>query len=90
MNPDFPTMYTYRFITDESFNIDNTTRAVKQWAKRRDFPIEIVEISEKIVNVQLAAPDCGAHNRSVNSLSRILQRQLNAEHSLFSALRTEY
>jgi hypothetical protein len=80
-------MHTFKFITDEeTLPVTEARRAVQQWAKRRAFPIVIVEITEKIVNVQLAAPDNGEHNRSVNSLARILQRQLDLKHALVSRL----
>ena len=79
-------MNSFTFKTDELMTISTARRAVQQWAKRRAFPIVIVEITETAVVVQLAAPDAGTHNRSVNALARILQRQLDAKHWLVSRL----
>jgi hypothetical protein len=79
-------MNAFKFITDETLTATEARRAVQQWAKRRAFPVEIVEISETAVVVQLAAPDNGTHNRSVNALARILQRQLDQKHALVSRL----
>ena len=79
-------MNTFTFKTDELMIISTARRAVRQWAKRRAFPTVIVEITETAVIVQLAAPDTGIHNRSVNALARILQRQLDEQHALVSRL----
>ena len=79
-------MKTYTFNTDEPMTINTARRAVQQWAKRRAFPIVIVEITPHAVIVQLAAPDAGIHNRSVDALARILQRQLVEQHALVSRL----
>jgi hypothetical protein len=79
-------MNTFTFNTDEPINTSTARRAVHQWAKRRAFPIAIVEITRTAVIVALAAPDNGIHNRSVNALARILQRQLDKQHALVSRL----
>ena len=79
-------MNTFTFKTDELMTISTARRAVQQWAKRRAFPIVIAEITPHAVIVQLAAPDAGTHNRSVNALARILQRQLDEQHALVSRL----
>jgi hypothetical protein len=79
-------MNTFKFITDEALTVSEAHRAVQQWAKRRTFPIVISTITETTVIVQLAAPDNGVHNRSVNALARILQRQLDSKHALVSRL----
>ena len=81
-------MNTFTFNTDELLSISTARRAVQQWAKRRAFPIVIVDITMLTVVVQLAAPDTGTHNRSVNALARILQRQLDKQHALISRLRS--
>jgi predicted Zn-dependent protease len=88
MNPESrtDTMNTFTFNTDELMTISTARRAVQQWAKRRAFPIVIVEITQTAAIVQLAAPDAGTHNRSVNALARILQRQLDRQHALVSRL----
>ena len=81
-------MNTFTFNTDEFLTISTARRAVQQWAKRRAFPIVIVDITTFTVVVQLAAPDTRTHNRSVNALARILQRQLDQQHALISRLRS--
>ena len=79
-------MNTFKFITNEALTVSEAHRAVQQWAARRTFPIDILLVTETTVIVQLAAPDNGVHNRSVNSLARILQRQLDTKHALVSRL----
>jgi len=79
-------MNTFTFNTDEKLAIVNARRAVQQWVKRRAFPIEIIEITPTAVVVALAAPNKGIHNRSVDALARILQRQLDQQHALVSRL----
>ena len=79
-------MKTYSFTTNEALEIHAAFAATQQWAKRRPFPVRIVDISPHRVSVELQAADNGQHNRAVDSLGRILQKQLDRLHSVQSRL----
>jgi hypothetical protein len=72
--------------TDVSLNIPSARLSVSRWIYRRRYPIRIVSITENAVIVELQAPDTGAHNRAVNALGRILQRQLDRREFVQSRL----
>jgi len=70
---------TWKYTTNiegEAFDIPSATLSTTRWARRRSFPIRIVSVTERCVSVELDAPTTGHHNRAVNSLGKILTRQL--------------
>lgn len=76
----------FKFETDEPMNVSLAKMAVNQWERRRTFPIRVISITENSVIVELESPDSKGHNKSVNSLARILQRQLDLIHCVQSRL----
>lgn len=79
-------MNAFKFATDEPLDIPSARLAVSRWIRRRAYPIRIVSITETAVIVELQAPTTAHHNRAVNSLGRILQRQLDQRHAVQSRL----
>lgn len=82
---------TFRFESrDEALHIPSATLSTIRWARRRSFPIRIVSVTEHEVLVELDAPTTAHHNRAVNSLGKILQRQLDRRHWVQSYLTPSY
>jgi hypothetical protein len=71
---------------DVCLDIPSARLSVSRWIYRRRYPIRIVSVTENTVLVELQAPDTGAHNRAVNALGRILQRQLDRREFVQSRL----
>jgi hypothetical protein len=70
---------TFTFTTESSAPLDlpRAIKATKRWIRRRTFPIRILDATPYMIVVALEVPHNGIHNRAVNSLGRILQRQLD-------------
>ena len=85
-------MTTFKFTTEAEtpIHIPTASKLARQWAKRRTFPIRIVEVTTRHVMIELDAPDNGVHNRAVQSLARILSRHLDETHSVESRLNPTY
>jgi hypothetical protein len=79
-------MNTFTFTSDDEMDVASATKAVRGWMLRRSFPTKLVLASEFKIVVELQAPHNGIHNRSVNSLGRILQRQLDRKLNVESRL----
>ena len=79
-------MNTFTFISDTPMDVVSATKAIRGWMLRRAFPTKLLVASEFRIVVALQAPHNGIHNRSVNSLGRILQRQLDRQHFVESRL----
>jgi hypothetical protein len=71
-------MKTFRFNTaaDIPLNISTARKLVTAWKKRRAFPIEILSVNSLHVVVSIDATS-KVHNKSVQSLANILQRDLD-------------
>ena len=76
----------FKFATDEPLNIPSARLSVSRWIRRRAYPIKVLSITETAVLVELQAPTAAHHNRAVNALGRILQRQLDRRHCVQSRL----
>jgi hypothetical protein len=87
-NPNQPTktMKTYSFTTNQPLELHAAFAVTQRWARRRPFPVRIVSVSPHRVSVELQAADNGQHNRAVDSLGRILEKQLDRLHFLQSSL----
>jgi hypothetical protein len=72
--------------TGIALDIPSARLSISRWIYRRAYPIRIVSITENAVIVELQAPDTGSHNRAVNALGRILQRQLDRREFVQSRL----
>jgi hypothetical protein len=72
--------------TGIALDIPSARLSVSRWIYRRAYPIRIVSITENAVLVELQAPDTGEHNRAVNALGRILQRQIDRREFVQSRL----
>jgi hypothetical protein len=72
--------------TDVCLDVPSARLSISRWIYRRRFPIRIISITPHAVIVELQAPDTGAHNRAVNALGRILQRQLDRREFVQSRL----
>jgi hypothetical protein len=81
-------MNTFKFTTEAEtpIHVPTALKLSRQWAKRRPFPIRIVEVTTRFVFVEIDAPDNGVHNRAVQSLARILSRHLDETHFVESRL----
>jgi hypothetical protein len=79
-------MNTFTFTSDTPMDVASAAKAVRGWMRRRTFPTKLTAASEFKIVVELHAPHNGIHNRSVNSLGRILQRQLDKTHCFESRL----
>jgi hypothetical protein len=72
---------TFKFETrTELLDIPSASLSVRRWISRRAYPIRIVGITSTSVLVELQAPSTTHHNRAVNALGKILQRQLDHRH----------
>lgn len=79
MTTNSPRNFKFEIISDDSsycLHIPSATLSVKRWAKRRDFDITVHDITPRKVVVTTYAPDNRTHNRTVDSLSRMLSKQL--------------
>lgn len=77
----------FKFETrTEPLNIPSARLSVSRWIGRRAYPIRLISITERTVIVELEAPTNAHHNRAVNSLGKILQRQLDRRHFVQSRL----
>ena len=85
-------MNTFKFTTDQDtpIHVPTTARLVSGWMRRRPYPIRVLELTTREVMVELDAPSTAEHNRAVNSLARIVQRQLDKTHSVQSKLTPSY
>lgn len=79
-------MNTFTFTSDIPLDLCAATKSIRSWMLRRAFPTRLVHATEYKIVVELQAPHNGIHNRSVNSLGRILQRQLDKQHCFESRL----
>lgn len=70
-------MSQFRYSNSHDIPIAEATRLVKAWANRRGYPCELVSITDREVIVSIFALNSKEHNRSVTSLSRILDRCVN-------------
>ena len=78
---------TFKFETrTELLDIPSASLSVRRWIRRRAYPIRIVGITSTSVLVELQAPTNAHHNRAVNALGNILQRQLDRRHWVQSRL----
>ena len=83
-------MNTFKFVTDEPLDIPSATLSTKRWMSRRKYPIEIKSVTPYELVIELDAPSNAHHNRAVDALGRILQRQLDRRHGLQSRLSPTY
>jgi hypothetical protein len=79
-------MSIFTFTSDTPMDVASAAKSIRGWMLRRTFPIKLLVVSEFKIVVELQAPHNGIHNRSVNSLGRILQRQLDKQHCFESRL----
>ena len=82
--------HQFKFATDEALDVPSATLSTSRWMKRRAYPIQLVSVTPYEVVVELDAPNNAYHNRAVNSLGRILQRQLDRRYSVQSQLRPTF
>jgi len=85
-------MNRFKFTTEktEPLHVPTALPLVRNWIKRRAFPIHIVEITPCHVIVDLDVTGTLEHNRAVNALARILSRHLDKLHSVESRLVPTY
>lgn len=82
--------HQFKFATDEALDVPSATLSTSRWMKRRAYPIQLVSVTPYEVVVELDAPNNAHHNRAVNALGRILQRQLDRRYALQSRLTPTY
>lgn len=84
--------YTFKFIACPStpLHIASARLSVSRWINRRAYPIRIIHITDREVLVELQAPTNAHHNRAVDALGKILQRQLDRRYALQSRLVPSY
>ena len=80
----------FTFTTNEPLDIPSATLSTSRWMKRRAYPIKLVSVTQHKVIVELDAPSNAHHNRAVNALGGILQRQLDRRYSVHSRLTPTY
>jgi hypothetical protein len=85
-------MNQFKFTTEATTPLDIPTALplVRNWIKRRKFPIRIVEITPCHVIVDLDSSGTLEHNRAVNALARILSNHLDQRHFVESRLNPTY